>query len=97
MKRMFVIIPTLIVLLGISDVAFAKHHHHSKKEDNQDNKDNKDNKGRKVPCLVQGVQQMVKSEDVCKDFNGTVVTDKTPQGVTAVSKEKITEQKIQSK
>ena len=45
-KRIFVIIPTLIFLLGISDVAFAKHHHHHK------NEDNKDDSGRKVPCLL---------------------------------------------
>jgi len=90
-KRIFVIIPTLIFLLGISDVAFAKHHHHHK------NEDNKDDSGRKVPCLVEGVQQMVGTEDVCKDFGGTVVTDKTLQKVTAASKEKITAQKIQDK
>ena len=98
MKRMFVIIPAFVVLLGISGVAFAKHHQHFTKEDTQDNKDNV---GRKVPCLVNGVQQMVRSEAVCKDFNGTVVAAKTPQGTTAVSKEeiperKITEQKIQT-
>jgi hypothetical protein len=88
---MFVIITVLVVLGGIPDVAFAKHHKTSlKKEDNQDDP------GRKVPCLVHGVQQMVRSEGVCKDFNGTVVTGKTPQGVTAVSKKKIAEQKIQS-
>jgi len=83
-----------MVLLGISETAFAKHHHPYKKEDDQDNKDNE---GRKVACFVNGVKQMVKSENVCKDFNGIVMTDKTPQGATAVSKEKITEQKTQSK
>jgi hypothetical protein len=90
MKKMFIILPALAVLLGISDVAFAKHHNHFKKEDNQDNP------GRKVPCLVRGVQQMVKSEEVCKDFNGTVVTDKIPPEAKAVSKEKSTEQKTQN-
>ena len=90
MKRIFVIIPILVVLLGISDIAFAKHHHHHKKEDN------KDDNGRKVPCLVKGVQQMVKTEEVCKDFGGTVVADKTsPKAMTEANK-KITVQKIQS-
>ena len=36
MKRMFVIIPALVFLLGISDVAFAKQRHHHQKEDNKD-------------------------------------------------------------
>jgi hypothetical protein len=88
MKRMFVIIPALAVLLGASDVAFAKHHKTSLKKP-----DTQDDQGRKVPCLVHGVQQMVRTEDVCKDFNGTVVTGKSPQEATAVSKEKIAEQK----
>ena len=81
----------LIALLGISGTAFAKHHHRYMKEDN------KADQGRKVPCLVKGVQQMVRTEDVCKDFDGTVVTDKTSQGVTAVSVGKVTAQKIQDK
>ena len=91
MKKMFIIIAAFVLLSGIPGVAFAKHHTHVNKEDNQDNKDNN---GRKVPCLVNGVQQMVRSEGVCKDFNGTVVTGKNPQGVAAVSKEKTAEQKI---
>lgn len=86
-----IMVVMLIALFGISGTAFAKHHHHHK------NEDNKDDNGRKVPCLVKGVRQMVKTEDVCKDFDGTVVTDKTPQGGTAVSKEKIIAQKIQDK
>ncbi|GEM_PF-6829272 len=90
MKRIFVIISTLVVLLGISDVAFAKHQHNYKAQDN------KNDVGRKVPCLINGVQQMVRTENVCKDFNGTIVTPKTSQVVTAVPKGKITTQKIQS-
>ena len=90
MKRIFVIIPALIVLLGISDVAFAKHHH-------SQIKDNKQNKRNEVPCLVKGVQQMVKSENVCKDFNGTVMSGKALQGGTTVSKGEITVKKTQSK
>ena len=81
----------LIALFGISGTAFAKHHHHSK------NENNKDDNERKVPCLVKGVQQMVSTEDVCKDFDGTVVTKKTPQKATTESKKKITTQKIQDK
>ena len=63
MRRIFVIIPAFIVLFGISGVAFAKHHHQTK-----------DRKADKVPCLVEGVQKMVKSEDACKDLKGTIVT-----------------------
>ena len=79
MKRIFVIIPALIVLLGISDVAFAKHHH-------SQIKDNKQNKRNEVPCLVKGVQQMVKSEDVCKDLKGTIVADQNSHDKKAESK-----------
>ena len=90
MKRMFVIIPALAVLLAISDVAFAKRHHTSLKKDGLDDEDHK---GRNVACLVNGVKQMVRTEDVCKDFNGTVITEKDPQGTPAVPKEKTTGQK----
>ena len=92
MKRMFVIMTALIVLVGISDVAFAKHHRHTFKKE----EDNKEDKERKVACLVNGVRQMVKTETVCKDFNGTVVIDKTPEAATSVSKEKITPQKTEN-
>ncbi len=93
MKRIFVIILTLSILLGISDVAFAKHHHSKKAEA----PNNKEDQGRKVTCLVKGVPQMVRTEGVCKDFNGTVVPEKTPPGATAVPEKKITAQKIESK
>ena len=86
MKRIVVIIPTLIILLGFSNIAFAKHHHHHKEDD----------KKNKVPCLVKGVQQMVKSENACKDLKGTIVTDKTPQEATTESEKKMTVRKIQS-
>ena len=93
MKKTLVVIAALMILLGMSDVAFAKHHH-SKKADAPDKKDDK---GRKVTCLVKGVPQMVRTEGVCKDFNGTVVPDKTPPGATVVPEKKITAQKIESK
>jgi len=85
---MFVFIPVFVVSLGISGVAFAKHHQHQYK-----GADNKEDKGRNVPCLVNGAQLMVKSESVCKDFNGTVVPEKTSQEATVVSKPAVTVQK----
>ena len=80
MTRIFVIIPALIVLLGISDVAFAKHHHHHYAQDDKKNK---------VPCLVKGVQQMVESEDACKDLAGTIVADQNSHDKTAESKKNL--------
>lgn len=85
-KTVWIVGVVFVGLLGISGTAFAKHHHHHKKEDQEN----------KVPCLVKGVQQMVKSEDACKELKGTLVNAKTPQDAIAESKKKITVQKLQS-
>ena len=71
-KRVWIIGIMFLVSLGISGTAFAKHHHHRKND-----------KENKVRCLVKGAEQMVKSEDACKELKGTVVPDKASKDAAA--------------